>query len=375
MPEKRIWELLAKQFNKEITEEELGELHMLLREGQDSMPYAELQSDLHALGFKPGPEDRVGRQDSLSAIRKAIRERKEMQERKEVQEGAAITLERGNEGRTGGKNRKYLWAAGLAASLLIGMTGYLFLRTGKTPGAAPEQFASIQTKAGSKTLINLPDSSTVVLNSACQFGYNKEFGENKREMRLSGEAYFDIHRNPDMPLIVHAGNVIIKVLGTAFNVKAYPEDSFVEATLVKGVIEVSLNTDPERKILLRPNEKIVIRKSDGILLDKIADPTHKSREAMIAVTRVEPDPVDSLFIETAWLKDKMIFRKELFGALAKRMERWYNVKIVLADPELNNLVFTGSFEKEDLRQAFQALRNSAKFGYKIEGQTVTLTKK
>jgi ferric-dicitrate binding protein FerR (iron transport regulator) len=192
-------------------------------------------------------------------------------------------------------------------------------------------------------------------------------------MQLTGEAFFDIHGNPDMPLVVHAGNVIIRVLGTSFNVKAYPEDSFVEATLIKGVIEVSLKTDPERKILLRPNEKIVIRNEAG----KTVAPADsvKSREEVIRVTQLAVDPRDSSYVETAWMKEKLIFRKESFVSLAARMERWYQVKIVLADTSLRNLLFTGSFEKETVEEAFRALQHSATFSYSIDGKTITVTQR
>ena len=375
MPEKRIWELLTRQFNKEITEEELRELHSLLSEWQDALPFSELISDLHSLTFKPGAEDKIRKQHSLLAIRQAIREKKAVAELQPSPAGPEPEISSAKEIRKTGKKRLLLWSAGLAAMVFAGMAGYFLLRTGHPNGADAEQFDRIVTKAGSKTLINLPDSSTVILNSACQFGYNKAFGVSRREMQLSGEAYFDIHKNPDLPLIIHAGNVLIKVLGTSFNVRAYPGDSFVEATLIKGLIEVSLTTDPERRILLRANEKIVIRQSNGTASDKTTDPVHKNREAVISVTRIEPDPVDSSFIETAWLKDKMVFRKETFETLAKRMERWYAVKIILADPGLDSLIFTGSFEREDLRQALQALRNSATFSYTIEGQTVTIDRK
>src|SRR5262245_5214519 len=105
------------------------------------------------------------------------------------------------------KRQPLLWAAVL---LTVAVGTFLLIEINKrSPGGDP--FDRIVTKTGSKTLINLPDSSTVVLNSACQFAYNKDFGVRRREMQLTGEAYFDIHGNPDMPLIVHAGNVIIRV--------------------------------------------------------------------------------------------------------------------------------------------------------------------
>ncbi|HTI08796.1 MAG TPA: FecR family protein [Puia sp.] len=370
MSEKRIWELLVRQFNKEISEDELKELQLLLGERQDASAYPDLLAEMRALSFKPAPADQSRKENSLSAIQKAIRRGQEAE-----QPGVLPVQQLPEAADARQKNSSKRWLYAAAACTIVLIAGYFLFRESKRPAEGPGQFETIVTRTGSKTLITLPDSSTVVLNSACKFGYNKAFGAGRREMQLSGEAYFDIHKSPEMPLVIHAGNVLIRVLGTTFNVRANPEDSFVEATLIKGIIEVSLRSDPERKILLRPNEKIVIRRNEGLPEGKQVKALPKNKEEVIAVTKVEPDPIDSSYIETAWIRDKMLFHKEPFASLARKMERWYNVKILLSDPELNELVFTGSLEKETLQEAFRALQHSARFNYKIEGQTVTITKK
>jgi len=363
MTDKRLWELLAKQFDGHITEDELRELQALLNGQQDMIPYGDLLSELRGLSLRPGAEEKAAKGNSLSAIMQSIRGNGREETVNAPVEMAAVED-------AGRRKSLYAWVGVAAAVLVIG-TIYFFRKEGHSGSALA--YDRIVTKTGSRTLINLPDSSTVMLNSACQFAYNKDFGVKKREMQLTGEAFFDIHGNPDMPLVVHAGNVIIRVLGTSFNVKAYPEDSFVEATLIKGVIEVSLKTDPERKILLRPNEKIVIRNEAG----KTVAPADsvKSREEVIRVTQLAVDPRDSSYVETAWMKEKLIFRKESFVSLAARMERWYQVKIVLADTSLRNLLFTGSFEKETVEEAFRALQHSATFSYSIDGKTITVTQR
>ena len=368
MSEKRIWELLVRQFNQEISEEELEELQLLLREQQETGPYPDLLAEMQTLVFKPSPGDKSRKKNSLSVIQKAIREQNEPEKPGQVSIDELPEADAGKKG-----IRRWLFIA--AACIILLGTGYFLLRKNKGLSEETRQFETIVTRTGSKTLINLPDSSTVLLNSASRFGYNKTFGIDGREMELAGEAYFDIHKNAEAPLVIHAGNVIIRVLGTTFNVRANPEDNFVEATLIKGSIEVSLRTDPERRILLRPNEKIVIRRSEGLQGDKIIDSLHKNKNEVIAVTKVEPDPSDSSYIETVWTKDKMIFHKELFTSLARKMERWYNVRIVLSDAGLNDMEFTGSLEKESLQEALNALQHLARFNYRIEGKTVTVTEK
>jgi transmembrane sensor len=369
MSEKRIWELLTKQYNNEISEAELNELQALIQRKGDESPYAELLSEMRLMTFKPHPEDEFNKKKSLDTIRKAIglenkTEDPDPAHRYETTQTALKPKK--------GRILSLLYAA---ACTIILITGYFLLKGKNGPANSPAQFETIVTRAGSKTLINLPDSSTVLLNSASRFGYNKTFGVGGREMELAGEAYFDIRKNAEAPLIIHAGNVIIRVLGTTFNVRANPEDSYVEATLIKGSIEVSLRTDPERKILLRPNEKIMIRKNENLPADKMKDSLRRNNNEMIAVTKIEPDPSDSSYVETVWTKDKMIFHKELFTSLAKKMERWYNVRIILSDAGLNDMEFTGSLEKESLQEALNALQHLARFNYKIEGNTVTVTEK
>jgi ferric-dicitrate binding protein FerR (iron transport regulator) len=360
----RLWELLAKQFDGHISEDELRELQILLNGQQDTIPYGELLSELRGLSLRPGSEDKMAKDNSLSTILKSIKADTSVESNGEFPEITGVAR----------KKPIYAWAVLAVLILVIGAV-YTF-RKQRHSGVVPaESFDRIVTKKGSRTLINLPDSSTVVLNSSCQFAYNKDFGVKKREMQLSGEAFFDIHSNPDMPLVVNAGNVIIRVLGTSFNVRAYAEDSFVEATLIKGVVEVSLKTDPERKILLRPNEKIVIRNEAGKAASQPDSSQSKNREEVIRVTQLVEDPRDSSYVETSWMKEKLSFRKESFPMLAARMERWYQVKIVLADPVLRSMQFTGSFEKETVEEAFRALQHSAIFNYSIDGKTITVTKR
>jgi ferric-dicitrate binding protein FerR (iron transport regulator) len=375
MPEQRLWELLTKKFNKEITDEEIRELHGLLEALDEPMPSMEVLSDLELLRLKADLEDKARKKHSLAAILGAIRRPAAAP----MPEGAPALGPAAPPQTAPPRRIGRRIAATAAAACLCAAAFYWVYRPHRD---AAEAFNTIVTKPGSKTLITLPDGSTVVLNSACKFGYSKGFGVSNRTMTLSGEAYFDIRKNPDLPLSISAGNVNIKVLGTSFNVKAYPQDSFVEACLITGSIQVSLKTDPERAILLRPHEKIVIRNNEGAAQNKDAEnksadnknEASKNPQEVITVSKVEPEPGDSVYVETAWLNDKMIFHKEAFPSLAKRMERWFNVKIVLRDPALNDMFFTGSFEQENLRQALEALHNSARFTYVIKGQTVIVSK-
>src|SRR5260221_1009127 len=116
----------------------------------------------------------------------------------------------------------------------------------------------ITTKNGSKTNLLLPDGTRVWLNAGSSITYDSSYDKMMREVILSGEGYFDVVRNKEKPFIIHAAKINIKVLGTQFNVKSYPTDNTTEASLIHGSIEVTFRDKPNKKIILKPNEKIVV---------------------------------------------------------------------------------------------------------------------
>lgn len=348
MTDKRIWELLARQFSGEITPDELQELESLLARHAEKAPFGELLSDVRELELHPDAADIKAKERSLDNIRRNIE----------------------TPGPPPLKRKRLGWFV-LAVMMALPI-GWWLWRPFHPVSAEP--FDKIATKAGSRTRIDLPDSSTVILTSACQFSYNKNFGVRKREMHLSGEAWFNIHSNPDIPLVVHAGDAVIRVLGTTFNVRANPGDSFVEATLLSGAIEISLQSDPERKILLRPGEKIVIRNGKDSSIAASSGNRHKLPDVF---TVSHTSPHDTSFTDLSWPKEKerLQFHKERFGSLVLRLEQRYNVRIILTDPGLQDLLFTGSFENESVEEALQALRSSAPFDYLMENDTIRITQR
>src|SRR5262249_12702028 len=152
--------------------------------------------------------------------------------------------------------------------------------------------------------------------------------------------------------------VKIRVMGTAFNVRAYVQDSIIETSLIRGSIEVSSSDDPERTIRMRPNEKIIFGR-DNIPPPSSPDAknvqTHKPAQTFVQMNRIQPNPIDSTINEIVWVQDKLVFSKEPFYSLAQKMERWYQVRIQFKDKISQQLSLTGSLEKESLTEALDAL--------------------
>ena len=366
----RIWDLFTKKFNNEISKEELEELESLLWENRDVFQLNESLSSFEELQFKPVSDEQT-KNRSVNAIKQAIGTNDNVGGKEavpdEYQTISSYHMRR--------KGIRIGLIAVLSAAVIVMCIVLFPFWENEGPNKEMANVNNIKTDPGSKTTVNLPDGSVVVLNAGSRLTYNKEFGISSREIQLTGEAFFDIVKNPEMPLVVHAGTVDIWVKGTTFNVKAYPEDETVEAALLTGAIELVSQKDPERKILLRPNEKIIIsKKGNNKSLQLPDDKKNLNEEETISLDKMKPDPVDSTYAETAWLQNKLVFRSEAFTDLARSMDRRYNISIEFTDPNISELIFTGSFSNETLAEALEALRSSVPFHYKIENKTVFISK-
>lgn len=362
MSDSRIWELIARKFNGEISEEELLELNQLLQQPGEVVQLNELLEELHAVPLRPmtSAADERRSEDRLRLRLQAGKDAAEADHFK------TISIKR---------SRKRLVVALLSMaavvvviifSRLLWFNSHDAILTGKTT------LNEVVTNADSKSTVYLPDGSYVVLNSGSRLSYNKDFGVDTREITLTGEAYFDIAKNPKAPLTVHAGNVDIRVKGTAFNVRAYAEDSAVEASLIRGVIEVYSKNDQERKILLRPNEKILIGKIPVVKSSGKEMQGLQEKEDVFILGKLRYNPADSNISEIAWIDNKLAFSREPFYSLAQKMERWYKVSIQFEDKRLMEITFTGSFERESLIDALDALKQIAPFRYKIKDGKVLI---
>jgi len=367
MEQERLWILLGRKLAGVATEEELQELELLLLAYGEDAATMEIIERMWA--------SRAGRAatDSDSNILDRI-------------ETATRPVQR--------TRRRGTWAfSGVAVCVVAFVCWGVF----RMEGEKKETMNVIFTRRKSHSNLQFPDGTSVVLNENSRISYNADFGKVKREIFLEGEAYFDVAKNPGVPLIIHAKNVDIKVLGTSFNVKAYPADKGVETSLIKGAVEVSSKIWPGQKILLRPNEKVnipVSRVPDAAGVQVEADSNAVSGFSDEAPkTTPVPDPpaiVDTLSYnrqplnaertsklipEIAWMYRKLVFNQESFESVAEKMERWYGVRFYFEDDELKKEVFTGSFSKEALEEALKALQFSYPFDFVIKKSEVFIQRK
>lgn len=275
------------------------------------------------------------------------------------------------------RGRKNRLSVVVIVGLIVAAIGtyYFIINENKTaPVAKIETPNTISTKYGSRTKVELPDGSTVWLNSGSKLTYDKQFGNSLREVHLTGEGFFDVVHNEEKPFIIHTAYFDIKDLGTQFNVKCYPEDKTTETSLVEGSIEIVVKKRPNEKWILKPDEKLVLLNeivgkdtSSSMVLKN----SNAANEPLIALKKLRYLPEDSFALETAWTYNKLSFDDETFVEVAKKMERWYAAAFEFRNKKQEEIHISGSFVTESLEQAMEALKYTNRFNYTIkEGKVI-----
>lgn len=248
----------------------------------------------------------------------------------------------------------------LAAAAVLGILCWVLWPRSSPPTPVIAHQNQVSTRPGSKTKIELPDGTKVSLNAGSKLTYADGFINGKREVNLVGEAFFEVSGAAEHPLIVNTRNMKITVLGTSFNVKAYTEDLLAEATLVSGKISVSV--PGKEAVILHPMEKFAVQQIKGeIQSEQKNTPATDIRK----VAEIET-------AETAWVYNRLCFKKEPFEDVIRKMERWYNVRIVLKNEGLKDQLMSGEFSNETIEQALTALQFTTPFRFHINKDSVMI---
>ena len=236
----------------------------------------------------------------------------------------------------------------------------------------------IKTEKGERTTIVLPDGSTVKLNACSHFVYYSDY-ETNREVSLTGEAYFEVHTNPDIPFEVKALGLNIKAYGTTFNVKAYSDEDMVETTLVEGIVNIETQND-RNIVTLKPNQMVTIpkslittsRKQDYALTEiKSSDPVIVQKQAKLEAKPILMDNVKPE-VYTSWKDDRWIINSENMESLSKKIERKYDVSIHIEDDASKKYVFSGTLRNYPLEQVLDIIRLNAPIEYSVKEKIVTI---
>lgn len=237
----------------------------------------------------------------------------------------------------------------VAAVLFIPLITFLFIyRNNFIADAGEIAYSEIYSPPGTRTMFYLPDGSNGWLNSGSYLKFPTEFKRKSREVALRGEAYFDVISNAKKPFVVSGTNIEVVAFGTSFNVLAYPEEQVVNVTLVNGSIKVSGKQDGKVQYFktLKPDQMCVYDLSNSSCLIK---------------------PVDAKKI-ISWKEGKLTFTNESFLEVVRKINRWYNVNIIIEDEILESYTYLATFEDETLDEVLKLLTLSAPIGYKDLGR-------
>lgn len=265
-------------------------------------------------------------------------------------------------------SRAWTIAATLSGILLAGMlTLYYFSGTDKASAPAPSDYATH--KAERKSFV-LPDGSKVTLNAESTISLSDQFNKSDRTVELNGEAFFDVVHDATRPFVVKTNTMDVKVLGTAFNVKAYKGDATSETSLIRGSVELSLKNE-NRKITLSPNEKYLLKKPAVANTPTTSQPVAPA-EIVSGLLPVRVSKKDTAIVEVSWAENKLVFVDEPFEELAKQLSRWYGINIQITDPSLKNIQYTASFRNEDIEDVLEALQFTRPFTFERKNDNIMI---
>jgi ferric-dicitrate binding protein FerR (iron transport regulator) len=241
-------------------------------------------------------------------------------------------------------------AAILILPVLI-LSGYYFFQ-----GNGPVQYTETIVPKGQKSEIVLPDKTHIWLNSASRLRYPVKFGKGNRELFLEGEAYFEVAENKRKPFLVQTSGVTVKVLGTKFNVKTYPDDENVETALLSGKINLIIHSGQGKTSELDINP--------GEMID------YSKVESSVSKSGFQTDEI------LGWKDNRLIFKDDTFDNLVKKIERWYDVEIIYDKSLFQGQRLTVELlEGESLERLMQIIEKTIQINYKIDKQKVFINPK
>ncbi len=233
------------------------------------------------------------------------------------------------------------YAAIFVFAFLIGSLSVYFVKMHYVSGLALNE---IIVSEGESAEVYLSDSTHVWLNSRTKLIYPAQFHGKTREVQLSGEAYFDVAHHPGNPFHVKTTQLTVEVLGTSFNVESYEQENDVSVTLVEG--------------------KVSLQNSAGKVLTELA-PGENANYDLIE-KKINIKTVDTDFF-TSWKDGYLVFKDETLVEIAKKFERWYNLKVIFDDEQIKHVRYTGTILKsKPIDQVLEILKYTTGIDYSIE---------
>ena len=235
----------------------------------------------------------------------------------------------------------------IAASilLLITFTWVTINYLSERDKAKKVKYVTKSTNKGQRVSITLNDGSVITLNAESSITYPEVFADTLREIILTGEAFFEVAKNPDKPFVVESNGLLTTVLGTSFNIRAF-SDKHTEVTVATGKVKVAPKLSSKNTIeetVLIPNQQA----------------SFNTEDLSIVVSEVDLTPF------LAWKSNALYFDMVPFSEVVKTLERWYNVEIVMENNKANHCLVRAKYKNEALTTVLVGLKLLVNFDYKL----------
>ncbi|WP_441000334.1 FecR family protein [Fodinibius sp. SL11] len=212
----------------------------------------------------------------------------------------------------------------------------------------------ISTDNGQRANLSLSDGTEVMLNADSQLELPTQFASDVREVYLKGEAYFNVSENKEKPFLVHSNQSVVRVLGTAFSVRSYPEDQQVQVIVEEGRVSFGKENGAE-------DQKAILNRNDLATFN-------------VSTSSLATRAVDDIDLYMSWRDGYLKFEKTKLNDVAKSLERRYDVKVFFEDPALKELLLTAYLKSRSLRNVLDVITASLQIEYQLDDNKVTFMK-
>lgn len=305
--------------------------------------------------------------EQLNQLRSGIKQREEFQRNLSFDSTAGHDLDAPKHNRL----KLYRYIGGIAAAVAVLVSIYFVRHESAVPqlSIATEKQAMLLISSGAaarKTVV-LEDGTIITLAKESSIEVRRQFNTDRRELWLKGEALFDVKHDASRPFTVHTSFDEVRVLGTTFNVKAYPDDQAMETSLIKGSVQVNSRQYAGYSVILKPNQKLISTK----VIDLAADSNPKSHFVVSAIKSARSDQSPA---ELKWVRTRLDIDNQPLSAIASKLQNWYGVEIQITDDKVKDYRYSGIFENETLMKTLEALQLSYPFTFKMEQNRILISK-
>lgn len=236
------------------------------------------------------------------------------------------------------KKTFYPIVVSIVSFILISAISLYFL--GVFNSSQPIKWNKKVTKLGQKSIITLLDGTRITLNADSKLFYPSKFGKKIREVRLEGEAYFEVTHNSAKPFVVKSGELTTTVLGTKFNIKAYPTEKNIKVALVKGKVRVANKSKSDfKELYLKPQQQVIYNKNN------------KTEKIVVFNTRKT----------IGWRNNVLVFENEKLKDVLVLLERTFGIKIEIKKELLGNKRISANFENESFWGIIEVIKYLTNF--------------